>query len=177
MSKPLIFNSTPLIYLTKVSLTHLLLELPEQKVTTPKVLHEIVDKGKQIGAPEASLLEEIFKEKTIQVRKPKDKEFLKKLKKAAAESEKHPLHEAEAEVLAIAKETDGVAITDDRIARSVAQLFTIKLHGTGYLLGKMYLTGKINKDKIIQKTKEMRRQGWHVSPEDYLNIIKYLEQQ
>jgi len=176
MPKPLILNSAPLIYLAKVSLTHLFRELREQKFTTPKVLYEAVNKGKERGAPEASLLEGFFNEKTIQVCEPKDMKFVKNLIKVAAEVERQPLHEAEAEVLAIAKEMDGVAISDDSIARSVAQLFGIKLHGTGYILGKMYLTGKISKEKLIQKIKEMREQGWHVSAEDYLNIIKYLEE-
>jgi len=176
MHRPLILNSAPLIYLTKVSLAHLFRELREQKFTTPKVLYEAVDKGKGRGAPEASLLEGLFKEKTIQVCEPKDTKFVKNLIKVAAEIERQPLHEAEAEVLAIAKEMDGVAISDDRVARSVAQLFGIKLRGTGYILGKMYQTGKIDKEKLIQKIKEMREQGWYVSAENYLNIIKYLEE-
>lgn len=81
MQTPLIFNSTPLIYLTKVSLAKLLKEIPEKKFTTTKVFNEVVQEGKKKGAPEASLLESLFKEETIKVRNPNDKEYLKSVKK------------------------------------------------------------------------------------------------
>jgi len=175
MPKPLVFNSTPLIYLTKVSLIQLLKEIPENKITTSKVYHEVVVEGKKKTAPESLLLEKLFKDKVTSARETKDKEFLRTLVGVAAQLEKQPLHEAEAEILAIANEVNGVAIADDNIARSVAALFGIELHGTGYLLSKLYYTGKIKKDKLIQKVKEMREQGWYTSAEDYLSIIKYLE--
>lgn len=175
MPKPLVFNSTPLIYLTKVSLTHLLREIPGEKITTSKVYHEIVMQGEKRGAPEAMLLEKLFKAKAINIHEPKDKEFVKTLVGVTAELARQPLHEAEAEILAVANEVNGVAIADDKVARSVALLFGIESHGTGYVLGRMYLTGKIGKEKLIQKIKEMREQGWYTSAEDYLDIVKFLE--
>lgn len=49
MPKPLIFNLTPLIYLTKVSLTSLFKEILEEKFTTSRVLLEAVNEGKKGG--------------------------------------------------------------------------------------------------------------------------------
>lgn len=175
MQKPLIFNSTPLIYLTKVSLTKFFKEIPEEKFTTTKVFNEVVQEGKKKGAPEASLLESMFKEETIKIRNPNNKEYLKSVKKMSAESERHPLHEAEAEVLCLAKELNGIAIADDQVARSVARLLGIGFHGTGHILGKIFATGKIKKEELTEKVKEMRNEGWHVSAEDYLKIIEYLK--
>ena len=175
MLKPLIFNSSPLIYLTKVSLTKLLKEIPETKFTTTKVFNEIVQEGKKKGAPEASLLENMFKQETIKLCNPKDEEHLKSVRKMAAETERQPLHEAEAEVLCLAKELNGIAIADDQVARSVAKLLEIELHGTGYILGKIFATGKIKKEELVEKVKQMRDEGWHVSAEDYTKIIEYLK--
>jgi len=175
MPKPLVFNSTPLIYLTKVSLTTLLAKIREEKITTSSVYHEVVVQGKKKGSPEALLLEKLFKKNMISVYELEDKEFVKTIVGVAADLERQPLHEAEAEVLAVANEVNGVAIADDKVARSVALLFGIELHGTGYVLGKIYLTGKIGKKKLIQKVKEMRDQGWYISGEDYLDIVRYLE--
>lgn len=175
MSKPLIFNSTPLIYLTKVSLTNLLKQIPAEKFTTTKVFNEIVEEGKKKGAPEASLIENLFKEETIKIRNPNDQQYLKSVKNVSAENERQPLHEAEAEILCLAKELNGIAIADDQVARSVAKLLQIDLHGTGYILSKILATNKIKKEELAEKVKQMRDEGWHVSPEDYLKIIEYLK--
>ena len=93
----------------------------------------------------------------------------------AAVNEMHPLREAEAEVLCLTKELNGVAVAEDRLVRSVARILGIELHGTGYILGKIFATGKIDKETLIEKVKEMRESGWYVSAEDYLKIIDYLK--
>ncbi|MFW6110822.1 MAG: hypothetical protein ACOC6H_02170 [Thermoproteota archaeon] len=174
MPRPLIFNSSPLIYLAKVSLATWLKEIPQEKFTTSKVFKEVVQEGKEGGSPEASLIENLFNEGTIQVRNPNDPEYLRSVEKVCAESERHPLHKAEAQVLCLAKELGGMAIADDRVARSVARLLKIELHGTGYILGKIFATGKVKKEELTEKAKEMRHQGWYVSAEDYIEIIQYL---
>jgi predicted nucleic acid-binding protein len=174
MPKPLVFDSTPLIYLTRSSLAELLKEISQPKFTTTGVFEEVVHEGKKKRAPEASLLETLFKEEIIKVHKISNKEYLNYVKEMASESEMQPLHEAEAEVLCLTKELNGIAIADDQVARSVARILGIELHGTGYILGKIFVTGKIDKEKLIEKVKEMRDSGWYVSAEDYLKIIDYL---
>ena len=174
LTKPLVLNSTPLIYLSKVSLSVLFSEIPEQKFTTPAVYHETVEKGEGKGAPEAEILKSLFENTVIQIYRLRDRRLAENLIKVAAKIEEQPLHEAEAEVLAAAKELNRVVIADDHVARSVAILFGIELHGTGYLLGRMYSIGKITKKALVEKVREMRSLGWHVSAEDYLDIIDYL---
>jgi predicted nucleic acid-binding protein len=175
MPKPLVFDSTPLIYLTKASLAELLKDISEQKFTTASVFEEVVREGKKKRAPEASLLETLFKEEIIKVHNISNKGYLNYVKEMTAESEMQPLHEAEAEVLCLTKELNGIAIADDQAARFVARILGIELHGTGYILGKIFTTGKIDKEKLIEKVKEMRDSGWYVSDEDYLKIIDYLK--
>jgi predicted nucleic acid-binding protein len=175
MSKPLVFDSTPLIYLTKSSLAEFLKAISQPKFTTASVFEEVVREGKRKRAPEASLLETLFEKEIIRVHKISDKGYLNYVKEMAAVNEMHPLHEAEAEVLCLTKELNGVAVADDKLARSVARILGIELHGTGYILGKIFATGKIKKETIIEKVKEMRESGWYVSAEDYLKIIDYLK--
>lgn len=175
MPKPLVFDSTPLIYLAKASLAELLGEISQPKFTPASVFREVVLEGKKKRAPEASLLDTLFKEKTITVHNISNKEYLNYVKEMAALNETQPLHEAEAEVLCLTKELNGVALADDYVARSVARILGIELHGTGYVLGKIFVTGKIDKEKLIEKVKGMRDSGWYVSAEDYLKIIDYLK--
>jgi predicted nucleic acid-binding protein len=175
MPKPLIFDSTPLIYLTRSSLAQLLKEIIQPKFTTTSVYEEVIHKGKNKRPPESTLLETLFEKEIIKVHNISNKEYLKYVKEMAAENEMQPLHEAEAEVLCLTKELKGVAVADDKVARSVARILGIELHGTGYMLGKIYATGKIDKETLIEKVKEMRDSGWYVSAEDYLKIIDYLK--
>jgi hypothetical protein len=48
-------------------------------------------------------------------------------------------------------------------------------HGIRYILGKIFAAEKIKKEELMEKVKEMRDGGWHVSAEDYLKIIEYLK--
>ncbi len=175
MRKPLIFNSSPLIYLAKVSLLNTLKELPEEKFTVTKVFNEVVEEGKKKGAPEASILENLLQQQIIKIRNPDNEEYIKFVKKISAETERQPLHEAEAEVLCLAKQLNGIAIADEKAARSVAKLLRIELHGTGYILGKMFVMGKIKKEELLNKLNEMRRAGWRLSAEDYLRLLEYIK--
>lgn len=175
MPKPLVFDSTPLIYLTRASLAEFLKEISQPKFTTASVFEEVVREGKRKRAPEASLLETLFEKEVIQVHNISNNEYLKYVKEMAAVNEMHPLREAEAEVLCLTKELNGVAVAEDRLVRSVARILGIELHGTGYILGKIFATGKIDKETLIEKVKEMRESGWYVSAEDYLKIIDYLK--
>jgi len=175
MPKPLIFDSTPLIYLTRASLTELFKEISEPKFTPASVFEEVVQEGKKKRAPESVLLETLFEKEIIKVHTISNKRYLNYVKEMAAINEMHPLHEAEAEILCLTKALNGVAIADDKVARSIARILGIELHGTGYILGKIFATGKIGKEKLVEKVKEMRDGGWYVSAEDYLKIIDYLK--
>src|SRR4030067_879487 len=173
--KPLVFDSTPLIYLTRVTLSESLKEMSGEKFTTAGGFSEVVGEGTRKGGPEAALLERLFEEGVMAVRSPSDEGYLNFVKEMAAEGETRPLHEAEAEVLCLAKELNGVAVADDQVARSVARLLGVELHGTGFVLGKILATGKISKGELMEKVKAMRERGWYVAAEDYLAIIEYLE--
>ena len=175
MTKPLVFDSTPIIYLAKSSLAGFLCEIAQPKFTVRSVFEEVVREGKKRNAPESRLLAKLFETEVIKTCDLSDKEYLKYVKEMAAENELHPLHEAEAEVLCLTKQLRGVAIADDKVARSVAGILGIEIHGTGYILGRIFATGKISNQELVEKVKEMRESGWRVSAEDYLKIIDYLK--
>jgi len=163
----------PLIYLVRVSLAEAIRRLSGEKLLTPGVYGELL-KGESLGKPEASIIRELVERSTIKLAHPHDRPFVQRLIRLAAEDEKRPLHQAEAEALALAKEIGGIVISDDRVARSVAKLVHVNLHGTGYLLGRMQRDGLLSKEEVISKIEEMRRSGWRLSEEDYRTVLEYL---
>lgn len=169
-----IFDATPLIYLGKVRLLRLLPQIPRKKVLPTSVKEEVVIQGNERGKAEANLVKELL-EKNELIERKSTRKISKKITKVAAKRQ-DPLHRAEADVLALAKEMDSIGILDDHVARNVGDLLGITVHGTGYFLGKFYVEGILEKSVLIKKIKEMRDKGWYLAGDDLLRIIQYLRE-
>jgi predicted nucleic acid-binding protein len=167
--KLLVFNSTPLIYLTKVGLSRVLADLKGEKVTSPEVKREVVDEGKRKGVPDAVVLQKLFDGKVFSVVEPVDREFLSRL------LETRGLHVADAEVLAVARELDGLAVVDDEVARKTAKVYGIGCVGTPYVLVRAILEGLVAKERAKQAVNEMVSAGWRCNVETYAKILEVLE--
>jgi predicted nucleic acid-binding protein len=164
---------TPLIYMIRVSLAESLRALSDPKILPDTVYDELL-RGEPLGKPEASVIRELVENAVLKLTRPADKLLVRRLIRLAAEDERKPLHIAEADALALAKELGGILISDDHVARSTARLIHAELHGTGYLLGRMYQQGHISKEDAIAKVREMRRAGWRLSEDDYRVILDHL---
>jgi len=167
--KTLVFNSTPLIYLTKVGMSKVLENLKGEKVTSPEVKREVVDEGKRKGVPDAIVLEKLFGSKVFRVVKPHDEGFLSRLLKTRG------LHVTDAEVLTLAKELDGLAVVDDEVARKTAKVYGIAYVGTPYVLVRAVSERLITKERAKQAVNEMVSAGWRCSVETYAKIMEVLE--
>ncbi len=174
MARALLFDTTPLIYLIRASLTEALRKLSNPKCLPESVYEELMV-GEAQGKPEASVIRELVDGNAITIVQPRNPLLVSRLIKIAAEDESKPLHKAEAEGLAIAKELGGVLIADDRVARSTARLVQIESHGTGYLLGRMLQEDLISKEEAVRKVVEMRKAGWRLSEDDYRTVLDYLK--
>jgi predicted nucleic acid-binding protein len=173
LAKTLVFDTTPLIYVIKVSLAEFLSRLRDPKILPQSVYDELL-RGESLGKPEASMIRELVENAVVKVTRPADTSLVRRLIRLTAEDERKPLHGAEAEALALAKELGGIVISDDHAARSAARIVHVELHGTGYLLGRMYQEGQISKEEAIKKVGEMRRAGWRLSEDDYHAILEHL---
>ena len=167
--KPLVFNATPLIYLTKVGLSRIFEELKDDKLTSPSVKREVVDEGKRKGVADAIILNNLFLKGVFEVVEPKDKGFLESLLQTRG------LHVTDAEVLTIAKERGGTAIIDDEVARKTAKIYGISYAGTPYILAKAVSEKVITKEKAKQAINEMVYAGWRCSIETYAKIMETIE--
>jgi len=167
--KPLVFNSTPLIYLTKVGLSEVFDGLKEEKLTSPKVKREVADEGKRKGVPDAVVLEKMFRNNVFRIVEPKDNEFLSRL------LETKGLHVTDAEILTVAPERKGLAVIDDEVARKTARVYGISYVGTPYVLMRAVLERLITKGKAKLAVNEMVSAGWRCSVESYAKIMEALE--
>lgn len=169
MQKTFVLNATPIIYLCKIGLSKIFKQFPEEKYTTPKVVEEVVGIGKNIGAPDAFIAEELTRKSIIKVRQPKNIEFIKLLSKIP------DLHQAEIQVLALARELRGTAIIDESIARDVSRIYTIEAHGTAFLLFRLLYMKKLSKEQVKKAIDRMISEGWRLTAEEYAKLSRELE--
>lgn len=167
--KPLVFNSTPLIYLTKAGLSSVFEGLLGEKLTSPVVKREVVDEGKAKGIPDAIVLDKLFANGVFRVCEPVDKRFLARLVKTRG------LHLADAEVLALAREHSGIAVVDDEVARKTAKVYGVEYVGSPYVLVRAVCEGLISKAKTKQAIDDMISAGWRCNVESYSKIMDVLE--
>lgn len=168
MQRPLVLNATPIMYLCKIGLSRVFAEIRVDKYTTSKVVEEVVDKGKSLGAPDAFVAEKLIEQSIIKVQKPRDVDFIKRLSKIP------DLHEAEIQVLALAKELNGIAIIDESIAREVSRIFDVEAHGTAFLLLTLFYGGYLTREKVKESIERMVSVGWRLTAEEYAKLIKEL---
>lgn len=167
--KPLVFNSTPLIYLTKAGLSRVFEGLQDEKLTSPVVKREVVDEGKRKGVPDAVVLDKLFANGVFKVCKPSDRKFLARL------LETRGLHLADAEVLALAREHAGIAVIDDEVARKTAKVYGVDYVGSPYVLMRAVCEGLISKAKAKQAVNDMVSAGWRCNVESYAKIMEVLD--
>jgi predicted nucleic acid-binding protein len=167
--KQLVFNSTPLIYLTKVGLGRIFENLQEEKLTSPVVKREVVDEGKRKGVPDAVVLDKLFANGVFKVCQPSDRKFLDRL------LETRGLHLADAEVLALAREHAGIAVIDDEVARKTAKVYGVDYVGSPYVLMRAVCEGLISKAKAKQAVNDMVSAGWRCNVESYAKIMEVLD--
>ena len=163
--KPLVFDATPLIYLGKVNLIEIVKHFPEEKYITKSVYREVVIEGKKSGRPEVFLIESLVSCGLFQIKNPANKHFISHLR------ENPKIHEADVDVLALARELNGVALIDDEEARGMAEVEGIEHHGTIYLLLRMWKLKLLTKEGFIAGLNTMIRMGWRCSTELYAEIL------
>ncbi|MCS7119910.1 MAG: DUF3368 domain-containing protein [Nitrososphaerota archaeon] len=167
--KPLVFNSTPLIYITKIGLSRIFEELEGEKLTSPRVKCEVVDEGKRKGIADAIILERLFQKYVFKIVKPGNASLLETLLQTRG------LHVTDAEVLVIAKERGGIAVIDDEVTRKTAKIYGMAYAGTPYILVKAFSQGLTTKEKTKQAINDMVFAGWRCSIETYAKIMESLE--
>jgi len=167
--KSLVFNATPLIYMTRAGASKVFEGLEDEKLTSPSVRQEVVDEGKRKGVPDAIVLERMFESNVFKVVEPKNQKLLRSLLQTKG------LHITDAEVLALARERNGMAVIDDEVARKTARIFGISYVGTPYILMRAVMARLISKERAIQTIGEMIHAGWRCSVESYVKIMNAIE--
>jgi len=163
-----VLNAGPLIYLGKKRKTSLL-RLVFEKVLIPSEVEEEI--MKLADSPEAVQLRDAVQEGWIEVeRSTEDKK--KQIAKLFGE-----IDEGEAAVIALALEGHGEnVIIDDAEARTAAEYFGLKVHGTLYIILEAYKRNIFkSKTEVTDMVNNMVRRGFYLSTEVYARFLFLLD--
>ncbi len=163
-----VFNSTPLIHLVRAGLAWMIEELRGEKYVVPSVYAEVVEAGKARGFSDAFVSEELIKKGVMTVKKPS----AGILRLIAAHKDIHP---GEAEAISLAKELKAVAIVDDPVARSIADMHGVRKEGSYGVILSMLHQGRIKKDGAKEALRKLVNSGWRCEVELYERILKAIE--
>jgi len=166
---PLVFDATPLIYLTRIGLIRLIEAIPTRKFTTCSVFREVVEQGKAKGSADALALAHLFETNKISISEPTDIPLLQALRKIRG------LEEPDVETIALAKECGYTAVLDDLLARKVAGTYGIDFVGTPYILILGIKNRLLSKQEALSAVDDMIEAGWRCGPELYREIIRIIE--
>ena len=168
--KPLIFDATPLIHLTKVGLVSLIEAIPRRKFAARSVFREVVERGKAKGSADALALARLFEGGAITIADASDIVLLRTLAKIRG------LEEPDAETLAIAKEFNYRAVVDDLLARRVARTYGIDFVGTPHVIILVIGNSLLTKEEGVNAIDNMIEAGWRCGPELYREIVRLIRE-
>lgn len=143
-------------------------KLEGEKYVAPSVYAEVVGVGKAKGLSDALVSEELIRRGVILVRRPS--ENLVRL--IAAHKD---IHAGEAEVISLAKELKGIAIVDDPVARSIADIHGVRKEGSYAVILRMLNDGRIEKDGAKEALRKLIASGWRCEVELYERILNAIE--
>lgn len=160
-------DSSPLIALGKLERIDLLPKLYGKVVLTPRVWEEVITEGKAMGASDAAYLEKLAQENRFDRARltDREKELAQRLREEAG------IGWGEAEVLAVARSRNCLAILDEKAARAAAVGLGIAHVGTAGLLFEAFLHRLLSYQELVELLENLGKVAW-VSPELLAGIIR-----
>ena len=166
----LVFDATPLIYLATVERLGMVGLLGQNCVIPEPVYDEVVTVGVEAGHPDARRVEQAVEDGVFEVRDVDESELVRRL-------EGNPnISDADASVIALAAENDGIAILDERYGRTTAETEGVETRGTVWIVLLLVRDGELSAEEAREIVDEMVEAGWYCSTDLYSRIVRKLEE-
>jgi len=167
MIMPIASNTSPIIALAKIGRLKLLKNLYGAVLISPFVKVESVDKGKELGAPDALEIEKAINEEWIKVTEltRRQNQTIQRLVSEAR------IGFGEAGALTLAKDRGIPVILDDREARALAKSWDLEYMSTVMVLYEAFIRNLVNYDELVEDLAKLTRVMW-ISIDIITDVIK-----
>ncbi|WP_128223528.1 DUF3368 domain-containing protein [Halobacteriaceae archaeon SHR40] len=164
-----VFDATPLIYLAKVERLGLIETLDGVCLVPEAVYQQVVTKGIEAGYTGARRIERRVEDGTLEAVEVEELPVADRLGRNPG------LSRADVAVPACAHSRDGIAVTDEAVGRSAADVEGIETRGTAFVVLSAVSGGVITPEEGRTVIDSMIEQGWYVAPNLYTKILQKLE--
>ena len=156
-----VFDATPLIFLARIRLLEESLKLFSTCLIAETVKEEVVDTGRNVGAPETAELESLIaKDRLVIERVPRTP--------LGGRLEANPrLSRGDRDSLVLASERTARLMADDAAVRSVANQLGLRLGGTLYILHTMINRRMLEPAEAVDALDRLVDAGWYCSARLY----------
>lgn len=156
-------DATVLIFLGKLNALDWLAEAYSRVLIPPTVHEEVVVQGKELGARDATLVEDAVDDGWIVVREPETNEQIAK----------YGLEAGETSALALADERGHEEVlADEESVREVARLLGLRPKGTLSFLFTAITNGAIDFDGFLDLLESLIEDGFYLDESVYLTAVR-----
>lgn len=165
-----VFDSSPLIFLSRIRSLREASASYQESLISESVRAEVVDVGKQIGAPETAEIETLLSAGNLKVAPVPEIALSRRLESNRG------LSKADRDSIVLAFEKDARLLTDDTAVRTAARRLGIPLGGTLSVLFHLVDAGKMTPNEGVRNLDRLVDAGWYCSARLYSIARRTLEE-
>jgi len=169
---PIVSNTSPLIWLSKIGKITLLKRLFGEVIIPKEVYKEAVERGLQEGFSDALAIEECVDQGWIKVWELDEREI--ELSQKLAE-QAFEIHFREAQAIILARKINALLLMDESSGRALAEALGLKVKGT------LYVVMKATREKLLKRAKAKEivltlvNKGFRIEPKLLARILREIE--
>ena len=169
---PIVSNTSPLIWLSKVGRITLLKKLFGEVIIPEEVYKEAVERGLQEGFSDALAIKECVDQGWIKTSKLNEREI--KLCQRMAEHA-FEIHLGEAQAIILARGTGALLLMDESSGRAFAETLGLKVRGTLYVIMKALREELLDRTEAKEIVLALVSKGFRIEPKLLARILREID--
>lgn len=166
---PVISDSTPLIWLSKIGRISLLEKLYNEVVIPTEVYNEVITIGLKQGYSDAYVVKDCIEKGWIKV-KTLDTEQTERSHMILEHADE--LHLGEIQAIILAKAHNTLLLIDESSGRAFAETWGLKVHGTIYIILRGLRNSILTKEEATTVIHNLVEKGFRIEPSLILWVLK-----
>jgi hypothetical protein len=169
---PVVSNTSPLIWLSKVGRIILLKKLFGEVIIPEEVYREVVEKGLKEGFSDALAIKGCIEQGWIKISKLNESEvkLCEKMMEHAFE-----IHLGEAQAIILARRINTLLLMDESSGRAFAETLGLKVKGTLYTIMKALRGKLLDRTEAKEMVLALVGKGFRIEPKLLARILREIE--